>query len=71
MLGGAVRGGEVYGKFPDMVSGPFASDSALIPTTSTVQYQATLAGWLAISASEFPSLLPDLDGRPRLELLPA
>ena len=71
VLGGAVRGGEVYGKFPDMLAGPFASDSALIPTTSTAQYQATLAGWLGISASELPSLLPELDGSPRLEFLPA
>ena len=71
VLGGAVRGGEVYGKFADMVTGPFDSDSALIPTTSTAQYQATLAGWLGISASELPSLLPELDSRPRLNFLPA
>ena len=71
VLGGAVRGGEVYGTFPNMLSGPFAADSALIPTTSTAQYQATLAGWLGISASELQALLPDLDGRPRLGFLPA
>jgi uncharacterized protein (DUF1501 family) len=71
VLGGAVRGGEVYGKFPDMLAGPFDSDSALIPTTSTAQYQATLAAWLGISAGELPSLLPELDGSPRLAFLRA
>jgi uncharacterized protein (DUF1501 family) len=71
VLGGAVRGGEVYGKFPDMVAGPFDSDSALIPTTSTAQYQAGLAGWVGIPGDELPSLLPELGGRPRLDFLPA
>jgi uncharacterized protein (DUF1501 family) len=71
VLGGAVRGGEIYGKFPNMVTGPFDSDSALIPTTSTAQYQATLARWLGISAGELASLLPELAGRPRLDFLPA
>ena len=71
VLGGAVLGGEVYGKFPDMRSGPFDSDSALIPTTLTAQYQATLAEWVGIAASELPSLLPELDSRPRLDFLPA
>jgi len=71
VLGGAVRGGEVYGTFPDMLSGPFDSDSALIPTTSTARYQATLARWLGISAGELPSLLPELDGRPVLQFLSA
>jgi uncharacterized protein (DUF1501 family) len=66
-----VRGGEIYGKFPDMVSGPFDSDSALIPTTSTAQYQAALANWLGIAPSELPSLLPELNGRPLLEFLSA
>ncbi len=56
VLGGAVRGGEIYGKFPDMVSGPFAPDSALVPTTSTAQYQATLAASLGISPGELPEL---------------
>lgn len=71
VLGGAVRGGEIYGKFPDMLSGPFDSDSAMIPTTFTAQYQAALAGWLGIAASELPSLLPELDGRPIPQMLSA
>ncbi len=71
VLGGAVRGGEIYGTFPDLLTGRFDSDSALIPTTSTAQYQATVAEWLGISASELPSLLPELAARPLLDFLPA
>jgi uncharacterized protein (DUF1501 family) len=71
VLGGAVRGGEIYGKFPNMLSGPFESDSALTPTTSTAQYQGSLARWLGIASSELPSLLPELDGRPTLPFLSA
>jgi uncharacterized protein (DUF1501 family) len=69
VLGGAVRGGEIYGRYPDMRSGPFASDSALIPTTATAQYQAGLAGWLGIGMSELHSLIPELDSKPILQFL--
>ena len=62
VLGGAVLGGDVYGKYPDMVSGPFDSDSALIPTTSNEQYHATLAAWIGIAPSELPAILPGLSG---------
>ncbi len=71
VLGGAVRGGQVYGKYPDMLKGPFEADGALIPTTAESQYQATLAGWLGLAPVELQSLLPDLDGKPRLGFLPA
>jgi uncharacterized protein (DUF1501 family) len=69
VLGGAVRGGELFGRYPDMVSGPFDSDSALIPTTSSAQYYAALATWLGIPAAELPELLPDLNGAPPLPIL--
>ena len=62
VLGGAVLGGDVYGKYPDMVSGPFDSDSALIPTTSNEQYHAALAAWIGIAPSELPAILPGLSG---------
>jgi len=62
VLGGAVKGGDVYGKYPDMISGPFDADSALIPTTSNEQYQAALAGWTGIESAELLSLLPGLRG---------
>jgi uncharacterized protein (DUF1501 family) len=69
VLGGAVRGGELFGRYPDMASGPFDSDSALIPTTSSAQYYATLATWLGIPGGELPQLLPDLNGAPALPFL--
>ncbi|HEX4276789.1 MAG TPA: DUF1501 domain-containing protein [Bryobacteraceae bacterium] len=71
VLGGAVKGGDIYGQFPDMIAGPFASDGALRPTTSTSQYQATMASWLGISPAELPALLPDLNGAATLSFLGA
>lgn len=71
VLGGAVRGGRIYGAYPDMISGPFAADSALIPTTSEAQYQATLARWAGVSAQELRSVLPALGDKSLLDFLPA
>jgi uncharacterized protein (DUF1501 family) len=71
VLGGAVQGGELFGRYPDMASGPFDSDSALVPTTSTAQYHAALAQWLGIAITELPTLLPDLNGAAPLPLLRA
>jgi uncharacterized protein (DUF1501 family) len=68
VLGGAVRGGDLFGRYPDMSAGPFDSDSALIPTTSSARYYATLASWLGVRSEELPSLLPDLDGASALNL---
>jgi uncharacterized protein (DUF1501 family) len=62
VLGGAVKGGEVYGKYPDMIAGPFDTDSALIPTTTHEQYQAALASWTGIAPAELLALLPGLTG---------
>ncbi|MCB1209668.1 MAG: DUF1501 domain-containing protein [Verrucomicrobiales bacterium] len=51
ILGGAVRGGEVYGTFPELrVGGPDDSGSrgAMIPTTAIAQYGSTLARWFGV-----------------------
>jgi len=63
VLGGAVRGGNVYGTFPfPALGGPDDSGSrgALIPTTSLDQYGATLARWFGVSAAQMPSVFPNL-----------
>ncbi len=58
VMGGAVRGGELYGKFPTLVArssnGDFNSDDqvrngAMLPTTSVDQLGATLARWFGVS----------------------
>lgn len=51
ILGGAVKGGDVYGTFPSLALGgdnDSGSRGALIPTTSLAQYGATLAKWFGV-----------------------
>lgn len=63
IMGGAVRGGQIYGDYPmlaldnplDMGRGIYA------PTTSVDEYFAELALWFGVSASELGSILPNLD----------
>lgn len=63
MVGGAVKGGTVYGTFPTLaLGGPDDSGSrgAMIPTTSIDQYGATLASWFGVPAAQLPSVFPNL-----------
>ena len=63
MAGGAVKGGAVYGAFPDLsLGGPDDSGSrgALIPSTSIDQYGATLASWLGVPTAQLPAVFPNL-----------
>ena len=62
VVGGAVRGGAVYGAFPTLsVGGPDdAGNGCWIPTTSVDQYAATLARWLGVGASDLPTVLPNI-----------
>jgi uncharacterized protein (DUF1501 family) len=62
MVGGAVKGGDIYGKMPTLtVNGP--DDTGLgrwIPTTSVDEYAATLASWFGVSNSDLPVVLPNI-----------
>ena len=62
MLGGAVKGGQYYGKPPAVASnGPDdVGQGRLLPTTSVDQYAATLGKWMGASDSDLLSLLPNL-----------
>jgi len=62
VVGGAVRGGRIYGELPTLaVGGPNdAGDGRWIPTTSVDEYAATLARWFGVAASDLPLVLPNL-----------
>jgi len=63
LLGGAVRGAQVYGQFPYPALGG-ANDAnsrgALIPTTSLEQFGATLARWFGADATAVRTAFPNL-----------
>ncbi|MBL9199677.1 MAG: DUF1501 domain-containing protein [Opitutaceae bacterium] len=63
MLGGAVRGGELYGTFPNLsLGGPddTGSRGVLIPTTSLDQFGATMARWFGVDTASMPAVFPNL-----------
>lgn len=62
VLGGAVRGGRIYGQVPTLaIGGPNdAGEGRWIPTTSVDEYSATLARWFGVASSDLPLVLPNL-----------
>lgn len=62
MLGGAVRGGNIYGTLPSLAleSEDDIGEGRLIPTTSIDQYAATLAGWFGLPTADFANAFPYL-----------
>lgn len=63
VMGGAVRGGQVYGRFPFPALGG-ADDAngrgALLPSTSLEQFGATLARWFGADAAALAAAFPNL-----------
>jgi uncharacterized protein (DUF1501 family) len=63
VIGGAVKGGQIYGTMPTLaLSGPDdASDlGRWIPTVAVDQFAATLAGWFGADAAALAAVLPNL-----------
>jgi uncharacterized protein (DUF1501 family) len=66
VMGGAVRGGNIYGLFPTLgidqsgFDNPDMAGNVLIPTSSVDQYGATLATWFGVSTTDLPAIFPNL-----------
>jgi uncharacterized protein (DUF1501 family) len=62
VMGGAVNGNRLYGKFPTLaVDGPDdTEDGRWIPTTSVDEFSATLARWFGVSDSNMPIVFPNI-----------
>jgi uncharacterized protein (DUF1501 family) len=62
LVGGAVRGGRIYGMPPSLVPG--SSDDTqggrFIPSTAVDQYGATLAQWMGVSDSNLSKVFPNI-----------
>jgi len=63
VMGGAVKGGDIYGIFPTQeLSGPDDANNrgVWIPTTSLDQYGASLATWFGVDSSQLGTVFPNL-----------
>ncbi len=68
VLGGAVRGGATYGRYPALLAGgpddvgveDWELQGRWIPTSSVDQYAATLLGWFGADAGQLDTVLPNL-----------
>lgn len=63
IVGGAVKGGDLYGTFPTLAPGgpdDIGDEGRWIPTTSLDQYGATLATWFGVQSADLPSVFPNI-----------
>jgi len=63
VVGGAVKGGLVYGRMPVLEPGgpdDAASEGRWIPTIATDQYGATLASWFGLPEAQLGQVFPVL-----------
>lgn len=71
VVGGAVSGGDLYGRFPTVAMG--GPDDATgrgvwVPTTSVDQYAATFASWLGMDQAALAGVFPNLANFPQQKL---
>jgi uncharacterized protein (DUF1501 family) len=71
VMGGAVNGGQIYGKFPTLaLAGPDDSgtNGRWVPSTGSVQYAATLASWFGVSPTQMATVFPNIASFPTANL---
>jgi uncharacterized protein (DUF1501 family) len=62
VLGGAVKGRTIYGRFPVTALGTAddVGSGRLLPSTSVAQLAGSLGGWMGLNATELRTVLPTL-----------
>lgn len=63
VVGGAVRGGNIYGRMPTMDIGSqdyLGAQGHMIPSMSVDQYAGSLARWMGVLDSDLPLVLPNI-----------
>ena len=62
IMGGAVRGGQIYGEYPDLsLNNPLDTGrGVLLPTTSVDTYFADLALWFGVDPGRLADVLPNI-----------
>jgi len=62
VMGGAVRGGRLYGEWPDYALNSASDIGAgrMLPSMSVNQYGAALGSWMGLSNSDLLDIFPDL-----------
>lgn len=70
VVGGAVRGRDIYGAFPASGLGHDldVGSGSLLPTTSVDQYGATLAKWFGVPDNRLAEVFPNLNNFSRRDL---
>jgi uncharacterized protein (DUF1501 family) len=65
VLGGGVKGGDVYGMFPSLaLGGPddVSGQGTWVPTTPTQHFAVTLANWWGLGPAELATAFPGWGG---------
>jgi uncharacterized protein (DUF1501 family) len=63
VIGGAVKGGQLYGTMPTLALGSPDDEGTRgrwIPTIAVDQYAATMAAWFGVSQASLTAVLPNL-----------
>ena len=71
IVGGAVKGGRIYGNYPTLaLGGPddASSNGRWVPSTASAQYASTLAQWFGLPAADLPYVLPFIGNFPTTDL---